>query len=192
MKTLTLTLLTLFTLRGTLMAQQNIKDAQGNTPIMRAVLNNNLAEVKHLAEEGADLNIQNNIGDNPLLYAGASGLTEITRFLVRAGASTKIYNRYGGTALIPAAEKGHLATVRVLLEESNVDVNHVNNLGWTALMEAVVLSSGAKVHQDIISLLLKYKADPNIPDKSGVTALTHAKQKGFSAIVRILEQGGAK
>ena len=44
--------------------------------------------------------------------------------------------------MIPASERGHVEVVRYLLEETDVDVDHVNNLGWTALLEAVILGDG--------------------------------------------------
>ena len=57
------------------------------------------------------------------------------------GADLASTNRYGGTALIPAAERGHVETVRRLIE-AGVDVDHVNKLGWTALLEAIILGDG--------------------------------------------------
>jgi len=52
-----------------------------------------------------------------------------------------------------------------------VDVNHINNLGWTALLEAIVLSDGGLRHQQIVQLLLDHAADVTIADKDGVTPL---------------------
>jgi len=52
-----------------------------------------------------------------------------------------------------------------------VDVNHINNLGWTALLEAIVLSDGGLRHQQIVQLLLDHDADMTIADKDGVTPL---------------------
>jgi len=46
----------------------------------------------------------------------------------------------GGNALIPACERGHIDTVTVLLT-TKIDVNHVNNLGWTCLLEAVIATA---------------------------------------------------
>ena len=79
-------------------------------------------------------------------------------------------NRYGGNALIPACERGHVDTVRLLLDRSKIDVNHINNLGWTALLEAVILSDGGPRHIEIVRLLLAAGADPNIADNDGVVA----------------------
>ena len=65
-------------------------------------------------------------------------------------------------------------------------MNHVNNLGWTALLEAVILSDGGVNHQQIIELLLIHGADPDITDNDGITALDHARDRGFTAIAKIL------
>jgi len=69
-----------------------------------------------------------------------------------------------------------------------VDVNHINNLGWTALLEAIVLSDGGLRHQQIVQLLLDHDADVTIADKDGVTPLQHARRRGFAEIARILAQ----
>jgi len=71
-------------------------------------------------------------------------------------------------------------------------VNHVNNLGWTALLEAIVLSDGGPRHQQIVQLLIAHGANVNLPDKDGVTPLQHARQRGFAAIERMLVEAGAR
>ena len=55
--------------------------------------------------------------------------------------------------MIPACERGHVDTVRFLLT-TGIDVDHVNNLGWTCLLEAVILGDGGAAHQQIVTLLL--------------------------------------
>ena len=46
-----------------------------------------------------------------------------------------------------------------------MDVDHVNNLGWTALLEAVILlSDGGPRHQAIVRMLLDAGADPELAD----------------------------
>lgn len=167
------------------------KDSQGRTALLVATRNNDIEIARLLIEAGADVNVQDQIQDSPLLYAGAAGRLEILKLILKAKPNFKIYNRFGGTALIPAAEKGHVEVVKELLKTS-ININHVNNLGWTALMEAVVLSDGGPVHQEIIRLLVAAGADVNIPDRDKVTALTHARKKGFKEIVTILEKAGAR
>jgi len=120
------------------------------------------------------------------LYAGAEGMLDVLKLAIAAGANAKLTNRFGGTALIPAAERGHVEVVSELLRRTDVDVNHVNNLGWTALLEAIVLNNGGEKHQQVVRLLLDHGADINIADKDGVTPLQHARARGFSEIERIL------
>jgi ankyrin repeat protein len=69
---------------------------------------------------------------------------------------------------------------------TGIDVNHVNDLGWTALLEAVILGRGTAPWQRIVEILLEAGADPSIPDGDGVTALEHARQRGFDEIVATL------
>lgn len=170
----------------------NATDDRGRTAVLAATHGDHPETVKALIEAGADLNIRDNRSDNPLLYAGAEGRLEILKLVIAAGADTKLTNRYGGTALIPAAERGHVEIVRELLANSDVDVNHINNLGWTALMEAIVLSDGGRKHQEIVQLLIEHGADVNIPDKDGVTPLQHAKQRGYKEIAEMLAKAGAR
>ena len=61
------------------------------------------------------------------------------------------------------------------LEESDVDVDHVNRLGWTALLEAILLSDGGPRHQEIVRLLIEHGADVDLADGDSVRPLAHAR-----------------
>ncbi|WP_207555995.1 ankyrin repeat domain-containing protein, partial [Intrasporangium flavum] len=98
-----------------------------------------------------------------------------------------IRNRYGGVSVIPASERGHVDYVRRVVR-TGIDVDHVNDLGWTALLEAVVLGDGGPRHQEIVRILLDAGADASIADKDGVTALEHAQNRGYRQIERILSE----
>jgi len=167
-------------------ADINATDERGRTAVMAATHANKTETVRALIEAGADIDIRDNRLDNPFLYASAEGLYEIVNLTIEAGANTRLTNRFGGTALIPAAERGHVSIVYELLTRTDVDVNHVNDLGWTALLEAIVLSDGGPRHQQIVQLLVDHSADVTIPDKNGVTALEHARARGFKEIEQIL------
>jgi ankyrin repeat protein len=95
-------------------------------------------------------------------------------------------------AIIPAAEHGHVDIIRYLLDETRIDVNHVNNLGWTALIEAILLNDGGAVQQEVIRLLITGGADANLPDAEGVSPLAHARQRRFAEIEQILIEVGAQ
>lgn len=166
----------------------NDRDTRGRTALMAAVHGNKPETARLLIEAGADVNIQDQRLDNMLLYASAEGLRELVELAIKAGADTRLTNRFGGTALIPAADRGHVDIVEILLTSTDVDVNHINNLGWTALLEAVILGDGGTRHQQIVALLLQYGADPLIADRDGVTALAHARRNHYIEMERMLTQ----
>jgi len=167
------------------------RDTNGRTPVMIATVAEDTEAVRALVDAGADVDIRDNRLDNVLLYAAPNGLLDILRIANEAGADPALTNRFGGTALIPAAERGHVEVVRYLLAESDVDVDHVNRLGWTALLEAIILSDGGRAHQEIVRLLLEAGADPELADRDGVTPLAHARDRGFTEVVSLLEAAGA-
>ncbi|OAB25606.1 hypothetical protein PMSD_27390 [Paenibacillus macquariensis subsp. defensor] len=167
-------------------------DTKGRTSAMIAVHTNQLDIFKLLIEQGADINIRDNNSDNPLLYAGAEGLLDFVKLAVAAGADTSILNRFGGTALIPAADRGHVDTVEELLTTSDVNVNHINNLGWTALLEAIILGDGGKEHQEIVQLLIHHGADVNLADSEGMSPIQHAKSEGYREMIEMLTIKGGK
>ena len=171
-------------------AKLNEQDSQGRTAAMIATYNDDYATAKVLIEAGADVNIRDSIFNNPFLYAGAEGYLDILKLTVEHGADPTLLNRYGGTALIPAGEHGHVEVINYLLENTKVDINHVNTPGWTALLEAIVLNNGGPRQQQAVQLLVDHGADVNIADKNGVTPLQHARTKGFTAIARILRDAG--
>ncbi|MBG9693678.1 ankyrin [Lysinibacillus sphaericus] len=170
----------------------NAQDASNRTALMMATYNQDVEAVKLLIDAGADVNIQDDMKNTPFLYAGAEGYLDILKLTIQAGADSTIVNRYGGTALIPASEHGYIHVIEELLTTTNIDVNHVNNLGWTALMEAIVLNNGNPTQQTAIQMLIDHGADVNIPDKNNMSPLQHAKQKGFKEIEEILVAAGAK
>jgi uncharacterized protein len=171
-------------------ADINVTDAQGRTPVMIATYKHDTEMVRALIQKGADINMRDSQKENPLLHAGAQGWLDILKLAIEAKADTTLTNRFGGISIIPAAERGHVETVRELLTRTDINVNHVNNLGWTALLEAIVLGDGGQAQQQIVQLLVDHGADVNIPDKGGVTPLRHARERGFMEIERILVKAG--
>lgn len=169
-----------------------IRNSKNETPLIAATYRNDIAIAKLLIGAGANVNAQDKMLNSPFLYAGASGFTEIVKLCVKNGADYKVYNRYGGSALIPACEKGHTETVIELLKDKSFPINHINNLGWTALLEVMVIGKGGiETQTRITKLLIEAGCDVNIPDKDGVTSLVHARRNGYKEIVAMLEKAGA-
>lgn len=172
-------------------ADPDAHDDAGSPAVLLATIARAPDAVRALVDAGADVDAQDADRANPFLYAGAEGLLDILKLVNEAGADPAITNRYGGVALIPASERGHVEIVRYLLAASDVDVDHVNHLGWTALLEAILLSDGGPPHQEIVRLLIEHGADVDLADGDGVRPLAHARARGQREIAALLEEEGA-
>jgi ankyrin repeat protein len=173
-------------------ADPDTRDSAGTPALMLATRAHSADAVRALIEAEADIDAQDAERSNPFLFAGAEGLLDILTLANEAGADPAVTNRYGGVALIPACERGHVEIVRYLLNESDVDVDHVNDLGWTALLEAILLSDGGARHQKIVRLLIDAGADVDLADGDGVRPLAHARARGQREIVGLLEAADAR
>lgn len=166
-------------------ANLETRDPRGRTPLLLAVTEERLAVARLLVHLDANPDALDDQHDTPWLVTGVTGSVDMLEVLLPAGPDLKIRNRFGGTSLIPASERGHVAYVRRVVR-TDIEINHVNNLGWTALLEAVILGDGSRRYQQIVSTLLDAGADPKIADRQGVSALQHAEQRGQRAVARIL------
>lgn len=167
------------------------RDGQRQTSLLLAVAGNHVAVAKALLAAGASPNAQASNQDTPWLLAGASGRTEIIAAMLPHKPDLTIRNRYGGNALIPACERAHVETAQLLLT-SGIDVNHVNNLGWTCLLEIVILGDGGLRHREVAKLVLDAGANPNLADKDGVSPLQHARKRGQNEVARLIAAAGGR
>ena len=168
-------------------ANVNAADNSKRSLLLIATNNHQIEMAKLLVQHGAAVNQQADNLDSPFLYAGASGQTELVQLFLNNGARFDIFNRYYGSALIPACERGHVETVRLLANTKDYPVNHINRLGWTGLMEAILLGDGSKKYQQVVQILKDAGAELDIPDHDGITPLQHARQRGFEEFVAILK-----
>jgi ankyrin repeat protein len=105
--------------------------------------------------------------------------------------ASNVTSRYDGTALIAAAHLGHDEVVRTLIG-AGAPLDHVNNLGWTALIESIVLGDGGRRHTATLKALVDAGANVNLADRDGRTPLALAKSRGYREMVAILEKAGAR
>ena len=155
--------------------------------LLAAAYENDVATAQRLVEEGADVNAKDDSQQSAYLIA-TSEVGDDPRLLdltLDAGADVDAKDRFNGTGLIRAAERGYARIVARLLE-TDIELDHVNRLGWTALLEAVILGEGGPPHIRTVKLLVEAGADASISDESGTTALAHAQRRGFTEIERIL------
>jgi ankyrin repeat protein len=172
-------------------ARLETRDDSGRTPLLRAALADRVDAARVLVAAGADVNAQDDRQDSPWLVTGVTGSVAMMRALLPGGPDLTLTNRFGGISVIPASERGHVDYVRAVLAETDTDVDHVNRLGWTALLEAVILGDGGRTHQEVVEVLLAAGADPALPDGDGVTAREHAERRGFTGIATLLRHAEA-
>jgi uncharacterized protein len=169
----------------------DVRDEMGRTGMLASIEKGQIEAALLFLKEGANINAVALNRDTPWLLAGARGHTRALQAMWAMGPDLSLRNRFGGSALIPACHYGYVETVRFLLT-TTIDVDHVNNLGWTCLLEAVILGDGSQPYQDIVRMVIAKGAKLDLGDKQGVTAMAHARQRGQTQIVRLLEQAGAK
>ena len=170
----------------------NIQDSKSRTPLHVAVFFKKYDAVRALLKAGANPNALEIDQYDIVTIAAVANDIEMLKLTLEGGASAKaITSRYNGTALIAAAHLGHTEVVKQLIA-AKAPLNHVNNLGWTALMESIVLGNGGANHTATLKVLVEAGADVNIPDRQRITALQHARQRGYSEMARILEAAGGR
>lgn len=163
------------------------RDELDRTALLLAATHDHVAVAGLLIAMGADPDALDDRHDTPWLVTGVTGSVAMLETLLPANPDLTIRNRFGGLSPIPASERGHVDYLRRVVQ-TDVDLDHVNDLGWTALLEAVILGDGDKQYQEIVQILLEAGADPNIADRDGVTPLQHAEQRGHHEITRLLRR----
>ena len=173
-------------------ADRNVADGRGRTALHVAAFQKQHDAARALLRLGADANrLDADRYDIITIAAVANDMTMLKIALEGGGDPRAITSRYDGTALIAAAHLGHAEVVRMLIAAGS-PLDHVNNLGWTALIETIVLGDGGRNHTDTLTALVSAGANVNLPDRQGVTPLGLARQRGYAEMMRILVEAGAK
>jgi ankyrin repeat protein len=173
----------------------------GNLPLHFAARYGSSELVAFLLEHGArdNINQRNNEGSTALYFAISSGrgyrdeIKEIVKLLLIAGASPHIPANNGNQPIHEAALYRYSQTVSLLIAyEAGVD--HPGAEGMTALCSA--LRRGGRFSEarikEVILVLLEGKANPNVPAGNGSTPIHFAAQFGYSEIVALLIDRGAR
>ncbi|MDH4417374.1 MAG: ankyrin repeat domain-containing protein [Acidovorax sp.] len=173
------------------LADVNARDTYSRTPLHVATFARQHAAIRLLAQSGADLNALEGDRYDAVTIAAVADDEATLRLLLQLGASAKqVTSRYDGTALIAAAHLGHDGVVRQLIA-AGAPLDHVNNLHWTALIESIVLGNGGPRHQATLKALLLAGANHALTDRQGNTPLQLARQRGYGAMVQMLQAAGA-
>lgn len=189
----------------------DLKDDDGETPLLHATREGHLATANYLLEHGADPAASSELGATPLHHAAGIGNIELLKLLISKGVDVESQSD-AGTPLIWAAGHAQLAAVKVLLEHhANPNAETDDNI--TPLLSSVaagslpclelLLQAGANANAsaggatplhiaadsgnvEIINCLLKAGADPNTHDEDGFKPLLVAAARGNRGAVEIL------
>jgi hypothetical protein len=173
-------------------ARPDVRDSYERTPLHVATYARQHEAMRALVAAGADPNaLEQDRYDIVTIAAVANDLPTL-RVALEIGCSAKnITSRYDGTALIAAAHLGHADVVRALIQ-AQAPLDHVNNLGWTALIESIVLGDGGKRHVETLKALVAAGASLSVTDRKGQTPLALARARRYSDMVSVLESARAK
>jgi ankyrin repeat protein len=165
----------------------NGRDRYGRTAVHVATFARQRDAIRALVKAGADLSLLENDRYDAVTIAAVADDEATLALLIELGASAKLTtSRYDGTALIAAAHLGHDGVVRQLIA-AGAPLDHVNNLHWTAVIEAIVLGDGGRRHQATLRALIDAGASLTLTDRAGKTPLELARGRGYDAMVKMLE-----
>jgi uncharacterized protein len=168
------------------------KDGHGRTPLHVAAFGAKHDAMRALVAADANPNALENDRYDIVTIAAVANDVPTLKVALELGCSPKnITSRYDGTALIAAAHLGHAEVVRTLIR-SGAPLDHVNNLGWTAVIESIVLGDGGPRHVDTLKALVQAGANLNLPDRQGQTPLVLARARRYGDMAALLERAGAR
>ncbi|MDN8615762.1 ankyrin repeat domain-containing protein [Variovorax ginsengisoli] len=173
-------------------ADLEARDAMGRTPLHVATYARQREAIGVLARAGARLDAFENDRYDAVTIAAVADDVPTLALLLSLGANPgQTTSRYDGTALIAAAHLGHDEVVRRLIA-AGAPLDHVNNLHWTALIEAIVLGDGGPRHQRTLIALVDAGTNLQLADRQGHTPLQLATARGYTAMVEKLRAAGAR
>ncbi len=140
-----------------------------------------------LGEVGADMNaLESGRYDAVTIAAVADQTATLAAALAAGNKPGNITSVWDGNALIAAAHEGNHEAIDLLIKAGS-PLDHINSLGWTAVIESIVLGDGGERHQKSLRLLLDAGADKSIADRQGRTPLDLARERGYAAMVEMLQ-----
>ena len=170
--------------------EPNDPEADGTTPLMRAVSGQMPNTAQLLISAGADVRKANSYGVTALYIAARAGDAVATRMLLAAGADANVaLPTSGETVLMTAAKAGNADVVRALLTGGAEDVSLSELADARA---AALVAEGAGYSAPANPAVPNNYADVNARERLyGRTALMIAALEGHLEVARLLVEAGA-
>ena len=155
-------------------------DGESITPLMWAVIYDNLKSVKYLIQKGIDIYQTDINGWNCFMFACAKGYHDIVKYILELYPDIIDHkNKLGETALMIAADNGKVEVVDYLLK-NNASIKEQNANGDTALYIA-----SSKGYFEICEQLVKYYEIGDSSNNIFEKEYDVAKEKGYSSIINL-------
>jgi len=144
----------------------------GLTALMKVAQQGYIDKAKLLLDYGADPNIPDNGGGTALIHAVRYGQTEMVKLLIGRGADKDAVNKEGHTLLITVCRdpkkiyQVNRREVIATLIALGASLDNTDKYGNTALIHLAL-----EGYTGIMKLLIEHGADPDIRNKTGMTAL---------------------
>ena len=160
-------------------------DGQGYYCLQWAALNNRVAIITYLLDQGCDINIEDPTGQTALHWSAVRNATPALETLLRAGANINAADNRGYTVCHVASQYGQTSVLYHLAMKwgANTDVGDLEGrspLHWAAY----------KGFSDTARLLLVMGSRPILADKEGCTPLHWAAIRGHSEVCTVVLHGG--
>ena len=159
---------------------------EGRTALSWAALKERADVVQVLIDAGADIETKDSDGRSPLHVVSCSGALAIAKMLVEAGADVRGTENEGCTCLLLASYFCQTETVRYLVSLPQVEVDHQDSWGRTALCFAAQGN-----HPDAVEVLIDAGADVDAQNSDGLSPLHLCSVSGALTIVKMLIRAGA-
>ena len=165
---------------------EHTDDIYGRTALHWALHTQHADVVQVLIDAGANIEAKDKKGYSPLLFACVIGELVLVKKLVAAGAGVRVTNDEGTACLAIAASRGHTETVRYLVDLPEVEVDHADDEGRTALHWALYTK-----HADVVPVLIDAGADIEARCNDGYSPLLYATEAEELGLFKLLVRSGA-
>lgn len=151
------------------------------TPLMIAILTQQIDLVEYLIEQGLNVSQEDWMGNTALNYAVNTNFLEAVKLLLDYGIDINHQDNFGNSVLFGAIDQEQGDVVSMLLD-AEADINIANNLGMTPLMLVAL-----RGNVPLTRLFLAKKADVLATTNEGQTALGYAHLMDNDELIFILE-----
>jgi ankyrin repeat protein len=169
-------------------ADPNQRDENQRTPLLLAAFDGDKGICEALIKKGADIDVTDYHLNTPLQMAAYYEHPEIVKLLLEHKAQLEIEDEDGDTELLYSVKGENIESTRMLLD-AGANINALNKEGDNPMLCAV---AGGGSASSMVSLLLEFKADPNVSNINGRSVVHMAAGHCDPDTLEVLIKAGAE